>query len=188
MPAVSRLPVVGVIGSSSDPCLERAGAVGHWLAGLGVHLVTGGGGGVMGAVSRAFAEVPNRRGSVLGIVPSAAPESPAVPKPGYPNQWVEIPIFTHLPLSGRRGEEPLSRNHLVVLTSAVIIALPGGPGTASELRLALRYGRPVIAYLKSRDEIEGLPDGAIAEPDLEKVKEFVLRELAKSMQAVSAPG
>jgi uncharacterized protein (TIGR00725 family) len=179
MLAVSRLPVVGVIGSSSDACQERAAAVGRWLAGQGVQLVTGGGGGVMGAVSRAFAEVPNRRGSVIGIVPAAGPDAPTVPKPGYPNEWVEIPIYTHLHLSGRRGEEPLSRNHLVVLTSAVIVALPGGPGTASELRLALKYGRPVIAHLKSRSEIEGLPDGVRVEPDLEQIKEFVLGELSR---------
>jgi predicted Rossmann-fold nucleotide-binding protein len=134
----------------------------------------------MGAVSRAFAEVPDRRGSVLGIVPAAGPDTPTVPKPGYPNEWVEIPIYTHLHLSGRHGEEPLSRNHLVVLTSAVIIALPGGPGTASELRLALKYGRPVIAYLKWCGEIEGMPDGVRVEPDLEQVKEFVLRELSRS--------
>jgi uncharacterized protein (TIGR00725 family) len=180
MPAVTRLSIVGVIGSNSDACQERAGAVGRWLAGQGVHLVTGGGGGVMGAVSRAFAEVPDRRGCVLGIVPAAAPDAPTVPKPGYPNEWVEIPIYTHLHLSGRQGEESLSRNHLVVLTAAVIIALPGGPGTASEVRLALRYNRPVIAHLKSRGEIEGLPDGVPVEPELGKVQEFVLRELSRS--------
>jgi uncharacterized protein (TIGR00725 family) len=180
MPTVLRLPVIGVIGSNSDACPERAAAVGRWLAEQGVHLVTGGGGGVMGAVGRAFAEVPDRRGSVIGIVPAAGPDSPTVPKPGYPNEWVEIPIYTHLHLSGRQGEAPLSRNHLVVLTSAVIVALPGGPGTASELRLALKYRRPVIAHLKSRGEIEGLPDGVRVEPDLEQVKEFVLRELSRS--------
>ena len=31
------------------------------------------------------------------------------PMDGYPNQWVEIPVLTHLPLSGERGTEPMSR-------------------------------------------------------------------------------
>ena len=68
---VTRLPVVGVLGSGSVAHEERARTLGRWLAGQGVHLLTGGGGGVMSAVSRAFSEVPNRRGLVIGIVPSA---------------------------------------------------------------------------------------------------------------------
>ncbi len=179
MASVPRLPIVGVIGSGSDDFEDRAAAVGAWLAGQGVHLLTGAGAGVMRAVSKAFFEVPSRKGLVLGIVPSSAEHSPAIAKPGYPNDWVEVPIRTHLHLSGRRGEEPLSRNHLVALTSALIIAMPGGPGTASEVRLAIRYGRPVIAYLKTQAEIEGLPDGVRVEPDFNKVKAFVAEELAK---------
>jgi uncharacterized protein (TIGR00725 family) len=179
MASVPRLPIVGVIGSGTDDVEERAAAIGCWLAGRGVHLLTGAGAGVMRAVSKAFFEAPGRKGLVLGIVPSAGEDSPQVPKDGYPNDWVEVPIRTHLPLSGRRGEEPLSRNHIVVLTSALIIAMPGGPGTASEVRLALKYRRPVIAYLKQPGEIDGLPDGVRWEPDLEKVEAFIAGELAK---------
>ena len=53
----SRLSIVGVMGSGTAPHAERARSVGQWLAQQGVHLLTGGGGGVMEAVSQAFFEV-----------------------------------------------------------------------------------------------------------------------------------
>ncbi|GIW89258.1 MAG: hypothetical protein KatS3mg108_3582 [Isosphaeraceae bacterium] len=153
-----RIPIVAVVGSGTESHRDRAEPLGRWLAGCGVHLLTGGGGGVMAEVSAAFAGVEERRGSVLGILP-ADQNDPTRSRPGYPNPWVEIPIRTHLPLSGDRGTEPMSRNHLIVLTADVVIALPGGAGTGTEVRLAARYGRPVIGYLKSRDQIPGLPEG-----------------------------
>jgi uncharacterized protein (TIGR00725 family) len=174
---VARLPVVGVMGSGSVAHQGRARALGRWLAGEGVHLLTGGGGGVMNAVSRAFSEVPARRGLVIGIVPSAAEGTATEPRQGYPNPWVEIPVFTHLHLSGRSGTDPMSRNHINVLSSNVVVALPGGSGTASEVSLAIRYGRPVIAYLRARDEIPRLPAAVRAESDLEKIKEFVREKI-----------
>ncbi|HUT02907.1 MAG TPA: DNA-binding protein, partial [bacterium] len=48
---VRRLPIVGVLGSGSEPHEEKAKPLGEWLAREGVHLLTGGGGGVMEAVS-----------------------------------------------------------------------------------------------------------------------------------------
>lgn len=125
----------------------------------------------MSAVSEAFSEIPDRRGLVIGVLPGAA--DGATPREGYPNPWVEMALLTHLPLSGRRGAEPMSRNHINVLSSHVLVALPGGPGTSSEVALALRYGRPLVAFLGSRDEIPGLPGGVRVEDDLEGVKQFV---------------
>ena len=116
-----RIPIVGVMGSGVEPHAQRAGELGRWLAMTGVHLLTGGGGGVMAAVARAFHETPGRRGLVIGILPAEAFGS-ATPKPGYPNPWVEVPIFTHLP----SGDGPTSRNHLNVLSADVVILLPGG--------------------------------------------------------------
>lgn len=178
MPAVPRLPIVGVIGSHSDGPADRAAAVGRMLAGLPVHLLTGAGPGVMRAASRAFHEVPHRKGLVLGIVPCASDSARGTPKPGYPNDWVEVPIRTHLHLSGPQGEHELSRNQIVALTADAIVALPGGEGTASEVRLALRYRRPLIAFLRSPEEIPGLPAGVPVEPDLERVRAFVTEALA----------
>ena len=133
---MARLPIVGVMGSGTEAHEPRAQQVGSWLATEGVHLLTGGGGGVMASVSRAFHETPGRRGLVIGVLPSSASAS-SEPKPGYPNPWVEIPIYTHLPFSGERGTDPLSRNHINVLTSDVVIFLPGAAGTASEAELAV---------------------------------------------------
>src|SRR5262249_16852264 len=104
---------------------------------------------------------------------------PGIAKRGYPNAWVEVPIRTHLHLSGPAGEHPRSRNHLVALTATVLVALPGGAGTASEVRLALWYNKPLLAYLKSREEIPGLPPGVRAEPDWNQVKAFLTQELAR---------
>jgi uncharacterized protein (TIGR00725 family) len=156
MPPLHRLPVVGVIGSGSEEHLSEAEPVGRLLARLGVHLLTGGGQGVMTAVSRAFAETPGRAGLVIGVLPCREGE-PSRPKEGYPNPWVEVVIPTHLPLSGVRGTDPMSRNHINVLASNAVVALPGGPGTGSEAELAVRYGRPILAYLETAGQIPGLP-------------------------------
>ena len=172
---MSRLPVVGVMGSGSRPYRERSSALGRWLAECGVHLLTGGGGGVMAAVSKSFYDTPNRRGLVLGILP--CDESLEKPKSGYPNQWVEIPVLTNLPSSGERGTAPTSRNHINALTSDVIVALPGDAGTLSEVRLAVRYGRPIIAFVESDQEIPGLPDGVSIASRLAGVRTFVRTHL-----------
>jgi uncharacterized protein (TIGR00725 family) len=173
--AVERLPRVVVIGSGDDAHADRAAPLGAWLATQPVHLVTGGGGGVMAAVSRAFAEVPGRAGRTIGILPAS--RSGPRPPPGYPNPWVEIPIHTHLWLRGAGGAEPLSRNHLNVLSAEVVVALAGSEGTASEVALALRYGRPIVAHLTDRGEIPGLPAVVAVEPELAGVERFVAKVL-----------
>ncbi len=147
----------------------------------------------MAVVSKSFYETPDRRGLVIGILPcDESPEKPKdggpKPKDGYPNQWVEIPVLTHLALSGERGTEPMSRNHINVLSSDVIVALPGDAGTLSEVRLAVRYGQPVIAFVESDDEsdvesdqgIPGLPKGVPISSSLEEVQTFVLAQLGLS--------
>lgn len=171
-----RLPVVGIMGSGDREHAEKADALGRWLAGERVHLLTGGGKGVMTAAARAFAAVEGRAGLVVGIVPCGG--DPAVPRPGYPNAFVELVIQTHLPLSGRSGTEPLSRNHINVLSSNVLIALPGGAGTASEVALALRYGRPIAAFVDERSDIPGLPTGVPVLHTLAEVQDFVRHALA----------
>lgn len=173
-----RLPVVGVMGSGSDPHEARASALGRWLAGRGCHLLTGGGGGVMAAVSRAFAETPERAGLVIGVLPAVAGDRLCRPPPGYPNPWVEVAIRTHLPLSGARGEDPLSRNHVNVLSADAVIALPGGAGTLSEVRLALAYRRPVVAHLDRRADLPGLPEAVPLAPALAEVAAFLDSHLA----------
>jgi uncharacterized protein (TIGR00725 family) len=168
-----------VIGSGAS-ATPNAGLVGAWLAEEEVHLVTGGGSGVMDAVSEAFcrARPPGRRGAILGILPGSL-DDPTREKPGYPNRWVEIAIQTHLPLSGEQGQHPLSRNHLIVLTASVIVAMPGSYGTGSEVSLAVKYGRPVVAFLEDGETIPRIPPEVPVAPDLEAVKRFVRSALGR---------
>ena len=129
----------------------------------------------MAAVSKSFYDTPNRRGLVIGILP--CDESLKKPPDGYPNQWVEIPVLTHLPSSGERGTEPMSRNHINILSSDVIVALPGDAGTASEVELAVKYERPLIAFVQSDQEIPGLPSSVAISGNLEGIRTFVTTQL-----------
>lgn len=181
-PGAARRPIVGVMGSGSSEHADLAEPLGRWLAARGTHLLTGGGGGVMRSASRAFRAVEPREGVVLGILPGrAGPEGYAAFE-GYPNEFVEIAIRTHLDRTGSEGTHELSRNHLNVLTADVVVALPGGAGTASEVELAVRYGKPVVLWLGERGAIEGLrPDLAARLPaartfeDLERLLRPLIR-------------
>jgi predicted Rossmann-fold nucleotide-binding protein len=168
-----RRPVVGVMGSSSRAYEDLAAPLGRWLASVGVHLLTGGGVGTMEAVSRSFASVHPRNGLVVGVLPSDLPDGISVPRPGYPNPSVELAIFTHLPLSGITGTDPRSRNHINILSSDVVIVLPGNEGTESEMTLAVRYGKPVIGYFGDHEVGWLPPDGVPVARTLAEVESFV---------------
>jgi uncharacterized protein (TIGR00725 family) len=143
---VVRRPIIGVMGSGAEGHEALAVPLGRWIARQGFHLLTGGGGGVMEAVGRAFTGVANRAGLSIGVL-KGQPEPDGRVRGATPNPWVEVPIRTHLPLSGADGTDARSRNHINVLTADVVVALPGGDGTRSEVVLALRYGRPVVAFV-----------------------------------------
>lgn len=180
-----RLPIVGVMGSGTNEHAGLAEPLGEALAEMGVHLLTGGGAGVMAAASRAFTSVAERAGLSLGVLPGVAGGERGAggcdaSPPGYPNRWVELEVRTHLGARGGSGEAWDSRNHVNVLSSHVVVALPGGSGTASEVALAIRYGRPLVLY--GRDDPPGsLPRGAADAPPvastLEDVLAFVRRRL-----------
>ena len=169
-----RLPIVGVMGSGQHRHEDLAQPLGAWLASQGVHLLTGGGAGVMAAVSQAFHSAQDRRGLTIGVLP-CRDDSPE-PPPGYPNPWIEIPIATHLPRSAARDTGPDSRNPINVLSSEVIIALPGSQGTSSEVKLAHDYGRPIIAFVHQRADIPGLPAEVQSTDNLERVRQFVRKK------------
>jgi len=181
----ARIPVVGVMGSGSEPHEYLAVPLGRWLAARGVHPLTGGGGGVMRTVSAAFRAVPGRRGLVLGVLPGD-PATGAAP-PGYPNPAVELVLRTHLPLSGREGTDARSRNHVNVLSADVVVALPGGYGTASEVALARRYGRPVTAFVDARAGIPGLAPDVPTAATLDVVTAFVDAHLRRGGPPVGRP-
>ena len=151
---------VGVMGSGTFEHDEYARPVGEALADLGANLLTGGGGGVMTAVSRAFTRAPRRRGMSIGIIPCVSESDRGTPKAGYPNEFVELAIYTHLPYSGQQGTHDLSRNHINVLSCAAIVALPGEDGTAAEVSLAIRYRKPVIVYSPIAELVQHFPQAA----------------------------
>lgn len=164
--------LVGVMGSGTQEHAELAEPLGRWLGSAGYDLLTGGGGGVMAAVCRGFAEVPGRAGVSVGILPAGPP-------PGYPNPWVDVAIRTHLPQRGAEGAGERSRNHLNVLSPDALVVLPGGAGTRTEVELAFRYRKPFVVYLGPAGAIEGLRRDqlpAVAATQAE-VEEFVRRQL-----------
>ncbi|MDH3688874.1 MAG: molybdenum cofactor carrier protein [Gammaproteobacteria bacterium] len=176
-PGDRRLPIIGVMGSGSIAHADIATPLGQWLASTGVNILTGGGGGVMQAVSQAFYEVPDRQGVVIAVLPSADQGNKEIAKPGYPNPFVEIPIQTHLPLSGAHGTDPLSRNHINVLSSDVVVALPGGAGTASEIALCRRYTKPIAVFGGPSTVWSEVDDTLQCCRSLKQVQEFLLSTL-----------
>lgn len=167
------------MGSGSDADESRCTELGAWLARQDVHLLTGGGPGVMEAVSRGFFEVSPRAGLVIGVLRGSS-EGDGKTAPGYPNPWVELPIRTHLPLSGRQGTDDRSRNHINVLTANILIAMPGSWGTQSEVALAVRYGKRVVAYLQDQTDIPQLPESVPVLRRLEDVQAFVVDALRRA--------
>jgi hypothetical protein len=121
--------IIGVMGGSVCTPEEYALArtVGAMVAARGFVLLCGGGGGVMEAAARGAKEAG---GLTLGVLPgSDARESP-------PNPYLDLAVFTGL---------SDARNAVNVKSSEAVIAIGGGPGTLSEIGLALRNGKPVFA-------------------------------------------
>ncbi|HEU4997114.1 MAG TPA: hypothetical protein VFT29_19995 [Gemmatimonadaceae bacterium] len=164
---------VGVMGSGTHSHDALAREIGVMLARRGVNLLTGGGPGVMASVSRAYVDVPRARGTCIGIIPCFSETERTRPKDGYPNPFVELAIYTHLPYSGLRGKDDLSRNHINVLTSDAVIALPGEQGTAAEVSLAVDYGKPVIVYAPRADLVRHFTNAAPRAAALREVNEFL---------------
>ncbi|WP_287497772.1 DNA-binding protein [Pandoraea sp. CB10b_02] len=178
----ARIKTVGVMGSGKQPWTELAVPLGRALALGGFHLLTGGGGGVMTSVSEAFCAVPGRAGRSIGIVPTEAvtidggnggTSETYHPLPGYPNPFVEVPIVS--PLSRHLPDAPpgtLSRNHINVLSSDVIVALPGNHGTRDEVGLAVRYGKPIILFGEN-EHFALMPAALVRTVSLDTVMAFV---------------
>jgi predicted Rossmann-fold nucleotide-binding protein len=142
-----KLPIVGVFGQGTPVSAERARLareVGAMVARLGAHLLTGAGFGIMAAAAEGFVAVEGRAGLSIGIVP-CAPGGPlyepnrAADGRSYPNAFVEIVIRTPLPPRVENWQEMPARNHINVLSTDAIVALPGGPGTRNELDMAAFY-------------------------------------------------
>lgn len=118
---------VAVIGAGSAD--KKTGATARELGGLlareGYTLISGGLGGVMRAASEGARQAG---GHTVGLLPGL--------ERGQANEFVEYPVVTGL------GH---MRNFLVVANADIVIAVEGGWGTLSELALARKIGKPVIA-------------------------------------------
>jgi len=165
------------MGSSRDEHASLAIPLGALLARLEVNLLTGGGRGVMTSVCRAYLEARRGRGVTIGVLPCASAAERNVPRPGSPNAFIELPILTHLPLTGNEGDDDLSRNHINILSSHAVIALPGSEGTASEVELALRYGRPIAIFASEAEEVAHFSPAVERLYDIGAVERFLARSL-----------
>jgi hypothetical protein len=120
--------VIGVMGGAvaNDSVTANAYEVGRLIAEQGWVLLNGGRDvGVMAASAMGASEAG---GFVIGILPG---ENSSAASP-----YVDVAIPTGM------GD---ARNVINVLASDAVIALPGGAGTVSEVELALKSGRSVIA-------------------------------------------
>lgn len=141
-----RQPYVAVIGDR-DPrgpdahrILEWAEEVGQLLARGGAAVITGGMGGVMRAASRGAASAG---GLTIGILPGD--------DPAEANEYVQVPITTGL---------GVVRNLVVVTAADAVVAIGGRHGTLSEIGLAMRMGRQVVALSSWRLESDQRMGGA----------------------------
>lgn len=144
---MKKLQIVGVMGSGRKAWAEFAEPLGIGLAHLSVHLLTGGGDGVMRTVSRGFTSVKKREGLSLGCIPMNHQEDGSYsPHNKYPNPYIELPIYTPLGVYDSENPDEITRNHINVLTSDLVIALPGMGGTRNEISLAQKFKKSVLLY------------------------------------------
>lgn len=147
---------VSVIGGSAVPpdTATVAEELGETLATRGHTVVCGGLGGVMEAVCRGARAAG---GETIGILPTD--------DRGDANPHVTTPIATGL------GH---ARNALVVANSDAAVAVDGGPGTLSEIGLALAQGR-LVAGLDTHD-VDGVEPAASPAEAVEYVEQAAERE------------
>jgi uncharacterized protein (TIGR00725 family) len=149
--------IIAVIGAAdaSAKVRELALEVGCAIGRRGAVLVCGGRGGVMEAAARG---ARSAGGHTLGILPGYERD--------MANPHIEFAIPTGM------GQ---ARNVIVVATADAVIALAGEGGTLSEIGLAIKLGRPVVA-LRSWDEIArrmaGITYADSAEAAVELALEF----------------
>jgi uncharacterized protein (TIGR00725 family) len=167
--SVRRKPfIVGVMGSHKEEpsVMEDARCMGEAVARRGHVLLTGGGPGLM----RAASEGAHRAGGlVIGILPNDRRRS----LEGYPNEFVDIPIYTGM---------SDARNVINAKTPHVLVALNGGVGTLSEIALALRVGTPVIG-LNSPEFTVSEDQDFISVPSVEEA----IREMDRLLEKCDDP-
>lgn len=121
-------------GPDAHRVLEWAEEVGQLLARGGAAVLTGGLGGVMRAAARGAA---GTGGLTIGILPGEDAADA--------NEYIRVPIATG---------HGVARNIVLVTSSDVVVAVGGRHGTLSEIGMALRQGRHIVALSSWRVENE----------------------------------
>jgi hypothetical protein len=142
---------VGVIGGSDCDVkiYEIAYRLGQLLAENGCVVINGGLGGVMEASAKG---AKSKDGLVIGILPFEREQA---------NSFVDISIATNM------GH---ARNMIIVHSSDVLVAVDGGLGTLSEIAIALKEGKKVVA-INPPFEIPGIIIGESVENAVNKILE-----------------
>lgn len=148
---------VAVVGSASCPPEIEALAyrVGYEIARRQGILICGGRGGVMAAAARGACE---GGGVTVGILPG--------PDRSEANPHLQVALPTGL------GD---ARNAVIACAADVVIAVGGGYGTLSEVALALKKGKPVVALAFT---FPGVPGVVVAESSATAV-ELALKLVAR---------
>ncbi|KAG2484863.1 hypothetical protein HYH03_016349 [Edaphochlamys debaryana] len=130
---MSRKPIIGVMGpGKTDHHTEGTEKQQELAHELGKHIATNGwllltGGRNIGVMDAACRGAKAAGGTTIGILPG--------PDTSELSEAVDIPIITGL------GS---ARDNVNALSSNVLVAIGMGPGTAAEVALALKAGKPVV--------------------------------------------
>lgn len=164
--ASTRKIIIGVMGpgeQATDRDCQLAYELGQSIAQQGWVLLTGGRAvGVMDAVNRGAKQAG---GLTLGILPSADDQDRC--------EAVDIVIATGM---------GYARNVINILSSEVVIACGMGSGTASEIAIAIKVGKPVVLLNSSPASqafFRALSDAVVIvnapEEAVEQAKQFLSR-------------
>jgi len=151
--SAKQIAVVGA-GRTQPELAELAETLGRKLAEAGCTVVCGGLGGVMEAVASG---ARHAGGITIGVLPGESRHEA--------NPWIAYTVATGV------GH---ARNLAVVASGDAVIAVGGGWGTASEIALARKLGRPVV-LLGGGPDIRG--DGIVRAESAEDAVRLAL-ELA----------
>jgi uncharacterized protein (TIGR00725 family) len=128
--SIIRKIIIGVMGGAQFVTNDEekyAYQIGKIIALEGWVLLNGGrSSGVMEATAKGARE---NGGITVGVLPTENASSAS--------QYIDIPIITGM---------GLARNVINILSSDIVIALPGRAGTISEIALALSHGKQVILF------------------------------------------
>lgn len=175
---LARRPQVTVIGNSeaSSAATQAAEQVGCMLARLGCTVITGGGAGVMEAVSRGVRLAGG--GPTIGILPGSSLRDG--------NAYLDVVIPTGA---------GYARNMTNVLSADVVIVIGGATGTLSEMAFAWMFDKPVVALCGhggwadklAGERLDERRDDTVRRASTIEELEAIVREFISSAHRVRTP-